>query len=98
MASHREPKWCCVSSLTKIVTFFAVPFWSIPTPPAVARPGQHRPGRDRYVPKHNARNDGEHPGPEARSPGSGQLPGSRLRSEEHTSELQSLRHLVCRLL
>src|SRR5262245_64655985 len=25
-------------------------------------------------------------------------PVSRLRSEEHTSELQSLRHLVCRLL
>src|SRR5437899_9524165 len=24
--------------------------------------------------------------------------GGRLRSEEHTSELQSLRHLVCRLL
>ncbi len=32
MESHREPKWCCVSSLTKIVTFFAVPFWSITTP------------------------------------------------------------------
>src|SRR5258705_3052918 len=27
-----------------------------------------------------------------------QLPGPILRSEEHTSELQSLRHLVCRLL
>src|SRR5205814_10318574 len=26
------------------------------------------------------------------------LIGGRLRSEEHTSELQSLRHLVCRLL
>src|ERR1035441_1966143 len=26
------------------------------------------------------------------------LPGVSLRSEEHTSELQSLRHLVCRLL
>src|SRR5438045_6093730 len=25
-------------------------------------------------------------------------PGSMARSEEHTSELQSLRHLVCRLL
>src|SRR5258705_1853299 len=24
--------------------------------------------------------------------------GSKMRSEEHTSELQSLRHLVCRLL
>src|SRR5262245_44729599 len=27
-----------------------------------------------------------------------QTPGRRFRSEEHTSELQSLRHLVCRLL
>src|ERR1039458_2409206 len=26
------------------------------------------------------------------------MPSSSLRSEEHTSELQSLRHLVCRLL
>src|ERR1039458_6926399 len=26
------------------------------------------------------------------------MPSSGLRSEEHTSELQSLRHLVCRLL
>src|SRR5436853_4875217 len=26
------------------------------------------------------------------------VPGKPLRSEEHTSELQSLRHLVCRLL
>src|SRR5947199_4994403 len=40
-----------------------------------------------------------------REPGSGRAclstcpePGSRVRSEEHTSELQSLRHLVCRLL
>src|SRR5258705_9049343 len=32
--------------------------------------------------------------------GSAQVPvsGGNLRSEEHTSELQSLRHLVCRLL
>src|SRR5262245_62663320 len=27
-----------------------------------------------------------------------QTPGQTARSEEHTSELQSLRHLVCRLL
>src|ERR1039458_10571299 len=26
------------------------------------------------------------------------ITGTRMRSEEHTSELQSLRHLVCRLL
>src|SRR5947199_4655947 len=32
------------------------------------------------------------------SPRSWVLPPTRLRSEEHTSELQSLRHLVCRLL
>src|SRR5437899_6822690 len=32
-------------------------------------------------------------------PGAGEHPGAiRRRSEEHTSELQSLRHLVCRLL
>src|ERR1039458_124694 len=30
--------------------------------------------------------------------GRGRAQGLRLRSEEHTSELQSLRHLVCRLL
>src|SRR5437899_8820209 len=38
---------------------------------------------------------GGNPDPAA-SPGSGGSPG--IRSEEHTSELQSLRHLVCRLL
>src|SRR5205823_14896928 len=32
---------------------------------------------------------------EARAPGA---PGARARSEEHTSELQSLAYLVCRLL
>src|ERR1039458_9245022 len=37
----------------------------------------------------------EHPGPDPRR-GVGPAAGSR--SEEHTSELQSLRHLVCRLL
>src|ERR1039458_4762441 len=31
-------------------------------------------------------------------PGIAGLPGDSWRSEEHTSELQSLRHLVCRLL
>src|SRR5262245_64936825 len=31
-------------------------------------------------------------------PGVQEQPGGRRRSEEHTSELQSLRHLVCRLL
>src|ERR1039458_3350001 len=32
------------------------------------------------------------------APGSARRGELRLRSEEHTSELQSLRHLVCRLL
>src|ERR1039458_2769152 len=32
------------------------------------------------------------------APPSGWVHSGRLRSEEHTSELQSLRHLVCRLL
>src|ERR1039457_1269401 len=54
MESHREPKWCCVSSLTKIVTFFAVPFWSMPVLPRPPAPGQHPPGRAVYVPQHNA--------------------------------------------
>src|SRR5262245_22097328 len=30
-------------------------------------------------------------------PGQGEAFGTQIRSEEHTSELQSLRHLVCRL-
>src|SRR5258705_9686141 len=38
-----------------------------------------------------AARDGDHPGPAAAAP-------RASRSEEHTSELQSLRHLVCRLL
>src|ERR1019366_4883558 len=54
MESHREPKWCCVSSLTKIVTFFAVPFWSMPVLPRPPAPGRHPPGRDGYVSQHNA--------------------------------------------
>src|ERR1039458_8845203 len=36
--------------------------------------------------------------PGAHRQGSGESPDSASRSEEHTSELQSLRHLVCRLL
>src|SRR5205814_5265751 len=34
----------------------------------------------------------------SRMDGAGAAPCRRIRSEEHTSELQSLRHLVCRLL
>src|SRR5262245_51607273 len=37
-------------------------------------------------------------GGKASSPMGQQLPSPHGRSEEHTSELQSLRHLVCRLL
>src|SRR5205823_14054978 len=33
-----------------------------------------------------------------REPGAAARPGVRVRSEEHTSELQSLAYLVCRLL
>src|ERR1039458_6583632 len=62
MEAHREPKWCCVSSLTKIVTFFAVPFWSMPVLPRPPTPGQHPPRRDGYVPQHNAGHEVEHPG------------------------------------
>src|SRR5262245_64230693 len=36
--------------------------------------------------------------PSRSSSGESTKPGQSARSEEHTSELQSLRHLVCRLL
>src|ERR1039458_9868638 len=36
--------------------------------------------------------------PEKETPSSQPVAGGQWRSEEHTSELQSLRHLVCRLL
>src|SRR5262245_63373961 len=54
-----------------------------------ADPNQRRPGWDeqgnecKRFAEGERKNDGRRP---------------RLRSEEHTSELQSLRHLVCRLL
>src|SRR5438093_8646868 len=38
------------------------------------------------------------PGPEVPGGGGGRAPGHAGRSEEHTSELQSLTNLVCRLL
>ncbi|MGP8248179.1 MAG: hypothetical protein ACLQVN_27170 [Bryobacteraceae bacterium] len=43
-----------MSSLTKIVTFFAVPLWSMSTPPAAAGAGPTSTPPDRYVLKHNA--------------------------------------------
>src|SRR5262245_65328933 len=53
---------------------------------ARARPEERR--SRRFLPPLRGR-DGSAPGHRGRP---------RLRSEEHTSELQSLRHLVCRLL
>src|SRR5262249_60878212 len=44
------------------------------------------------------RRDRTVPGRYAGGHGRGQLPGPAQRSEEHTSELQSLTNLVCRLL
>src|SRR5437016_10871982 len=38
------------------------------------------------------------PGEPARAPAAGERPSAPSRSEEHTSELQSLTNLVCRLL
>src|SRR5687767_15378948 len=39
-----------------------------------------------------------HPGPETHQPSPKGFPRSGVRSEEHTSELQSVAYLVCRLL
>src|SRR5437899_6497973 len=44
------------------------------------------------------RNNSGFPAKLPRGPACLPAPRSSLRSEEHTSELQSLRHLVCRLL
>src|SRR5262245_63702361 len=62
-------------------------------------------GRRGHAPVHSGRAPGgahrlQHaPGPGVRYPGGGHgLSDGEGRSEEHTSELQSLRHLVCRLL
>src|SRR5262245_64513914 len=60
----------------------------------------HAPPRTRPTHFHPSSHDRSAPGKTAgartRPRCSG--PGSPTRSEEHTSELQSLRHLVCRLL
>src|SRR3712207_7890064 len=67
-----------------------------------------RPGRG--IPRRGGRGGGGHVPPVVGRPGVGPdrarragrpdrlLPGRRLRSEEHTSELQSRQYLVCRLL
>src|SRR5258708_16918568 len=47
-------------------------------------------------PRHRTRADADRAGPENRP--TTETRGSRSRSEEHTSELQSPDHLVCRLL
>src|SRR5690625_5898083 len=58
------------------------------------RPG--RPHTTRSLPATLTRNGARRPGP-SRSPRR-HAPRNRDRSEEHTSELQSRGHLVCRLL
>src|SRR5436853_7641217 len=55
----------------------------------LVRPAQGLPGPLRHVPAAAAR---------APRPRRARAQPSQQRSEEHTSELQSLRHLVCRLL
>src|SRR5262249_58279271 len=68
-------------------------------PAAPAEPGQRpRPGAAMGR-LHGALRTGRDPAPlAARDPGGGAREGPDLRSEEHTSELQSLTNLVCRLL
>src|SRR5262245_63779804 len=61
----------------------ALPIWR----PAFRRPAD---GRDRAA-RRRHRRDEDRRGQDVRR-------GAGARSEEHTSELQSLRHLVCRLL
>src|SRR5437899_9582619 len=58
---------------------------ALPISPGPGRPGRRGGPRDR---RHSDRSDCRRCGVVAQKP----------RSEEHTSELQSLRHLVCRLL
>src|SRR5258706_2145859 len=59
---------------------------------SVHRRDQRGHGRRKHAA--GSRNDGAAPEPSFRDPAA----CFRLRSEEHTSELQSLTHLVCRLL
>src|SRR5205814_4591721 len=61
--------------------------------PAGGKPGLGRPG-GRYIGETPARRPGMLPA----LPSDPQAATIGNRSEEHTSELQSLRHLVCRLL
>src|SRR5438045_6677665 len=58
--------------------------------PRLRRGGRQRPNLERRHRGHGP----DHPGPQEL----GRRRGVQPRSEEHTSELQSLRHLVCRLL
>src|SRR3712207_8490219 len=67
-------------------------------PRAVARRhGRARPRRRLVRPPPPCRGGGPPVGPPLRRPPQG-LPVAGLRSEEHTSELQSRQYLVCRLL
>src|SRR2546425_2097857 len=67
-----------------------------PTPARTAPRDDRLGGRARSLPPRAARRGR---GPAARRPGAAPVrPEDRPRSEEHTSELQSLAYLVCRLL
>src|SRR5258705_1602209 len=57
-----------------------------------------RAGSDRASHRHASSNGGDIVHVSATSPDPGEHFVLGFRSEEHTSELQSLRHLVCRLL
>src|SRR5690625_6824930 len=86
----------------------AVIFWLISSPWCPGRIGQSH-GRSRDRPRGRARPPALPAGPrpaaaqramarQERSAPAWRPPGLTLRSEEHTSELQSRGHLVCRLL
>src|SRR5207244_12822409 len=67
------------------------------------RPGSRRPGRAHPPAPGRAEGDEARPARRARARGGadadrGESAAARARSEEHTSELQSPDHLVCRLL
>src|SRR6266508_3328047 len=57
-----------------------------------------RPPRSTLFPYTTLFRSGRWPAPAWSSPGRARAPSCALRSEEHTSELQSRGHLVCRLL
>src|SRR5262245_65788683 len=87
---------CCTCLLTVILLFLSLSFFfqSYAAPPDL----HSFPTRRSSDLSAHARH-GPHPGRRRRARDHGPpLDGPAVRSEEHTSELQSLRHLVCRLL